>query len=257
MNTDKLQAIERFETNIKDFLENVKLLKKYKKKAEELEEELENGLIMDYVKNYNVSIQKYEKRILKNDLTVIPRVSNKIFAKLKMKNLIAEQGNEAIIWEYIKTMYLHTELILNPDRPDIVRLMKKCIGGKEKEEANETLDQRISQASEMLSKMFSGGDNESSKEMQVFSNLVKNVASQVGDQIKQNGTEIDSASVMQAFSKMMNGNHGDISIPGLDMNKVIENVTQTMDKDIKDNNIDLDKMKKHAESALSKMTGKK
>lgn len=256
MNQDKLESIDRFEKTLKDFLDNVKLLKRYKKRAEELQEEIENGLLMEYITNYNTSINKYEKRILKHDDSVISRISNKIFAKLKMKNLIAEPGNKEIIWDYIKTLYLHTELILNAEREDMFRLMKKCIGNKDKQENEETLDDRIEQASSVLTKMFSGGGDGESKEMKVFSNLVKNVAGQVGDQIKNNGGALDTASVMSAFSNMMSGKAGDINIPGLDLNKVIENVSKTMDKEIKDNDIDINALKKKAEDALSKISKK-
>jgi hypothetical protein len=232
---------------------------KYKKRIEELEKQLKEGNMTEYIKEFNESIKKYEKRFLKEDITVISRISNKIFSQLKMGRVISEikEENAKVVWEYLKTLYMYSEITENVEREDLFKLIDKC--KPEERQQTETLDKKIQDATEMISNLMGGGSD--SNEMSVFKDLIKNVGLGIGEQLKSNGGEIDTASVMKSFAKMMKGDiTATDNIGGIDMSKVIENATRHLSDKIENGELDMEKFKTESSSnldTLMKSMGKK
>jgi hypothetical protein len=247
-----------FTNTLDDFLSDFKKNgTKYNKRIEELEKQLKEGNMTEYIKEYNESIKKYEKRFLNEDITVISRISNKIFSQLNMGRVISEirEENRKVVWEYLRTLYMYSEITENGDRGDLFKLIGQC-----KPEGRKTtdLDKKIVDVTEMISNLM-GGESDSN-EMNTFKELIKNVGLGIGEQLKSNGGEIDTASVMKSFSQMMKG---DISatenIGGIDMSKVIENATRHLTEKMESGEIDMEKFKTESTkniSTLMKSMGK-
>ena len=223
------ELISIFDNNLTEFLSNLrKAMPKYKTRADELEKEIP-GKLMECIESYSSSVKRYEKRFLAEDEGVVKRINNPIFAKLNMHKLLSESKltgeNRQKVWAYLKTLYMYSEMITSSDRVDMLTLVEKC-SPEETENETEDIDEKINQATEMISKMF-GGNNES-PEMMAFADLIKEVGGQIGSQIKDNGGELDSASVMASFGKMMKGESIGGDIGGIDMSKVIEKASKTL-----------------------------
>jgi hypothetical protein len=217
-----------FSTTLDDFLSNLKKGGKYTKRIEEMEEQLKGMNMTENIREYNKSIKKYEKRFLNEDITVISRISNKIFSQLKMGKLLSEMKDEnrKVVWEYLKTLYMYSEMTENGERVDLSQLIEQC---KPEGKSNDSLDTRIVNAT----------------------NMISNLMGEIGDQIKNNGGEIDTASVMKSFTQMMSG--GDLptdNIGGIDMSKVIENATRHLTEKIERGEIDMDKFKAESSKNL-------
>jgi uncharacterized protein (DUF2225 family) len=236
-----------FSTTLDDFLSNLKKGGKYTKRIEEMEEQLKGMNMTENIREYNRSIKKYEKRFLNEDITVISRISNKIFSQLKMGKLLSEMKDEnrKVVWEYLKTLYMYSEMTENGERVDLSQLIEQC---KPEGKSNDSLDTRIVNATNMISNLMGDSDT---NEMSSFKDLIKNVGIEIGDQIKNNGGEIDTASVMKSFTQMMSG--GDLptdNIGGIDMSKVIENATRHLTEKIERGEIDMDKFKAESSKNL-------
>jgi hypothetical protein len=239
-----------FTTTLDEFLSDFKKNgTKYNKRIEELEKQLKEGNMTEYIKEYNESIKKYEKRFLNEDITVISRISNKIFSQLKMGRVISEikEENRKVVWEYLRTLYMYSEITENGDRGDLFKLIDQC--KPEGRQPTDSLDKKIVDATEMISNLMGGGSD--SNEMNTFKELIKNVGLGIGEQLKSNGGEIDTASVMKSFSQMMKG---DISatdnIGGIDMSKVIENATRHLTEKMESGEIDMEKFKTESSKNL-------
>lgn len=243
------ELISLFDKNINDFLSNLKTaVPKYKKRAEDYEKEIKNGKLMECITIYNESIKKYEKRFFKKDQEVIKRIANPLFSALNMHKLmmgIKEETRETI-WEYLKSLYMYSELIVNKEREDMLNLVKECTPKEDGKEIDD-IDGKISQATEVISNMF-GGD-----EMSGFGDLIKEVGVQIGSQIKMNGGEIDTTSVMESFSKMMKGEDIGQMIGGIDMTKVIENASKKVEKQVESGELDVEKLKEQTNEKMMKL----
>jgi hypothetical protein len=236
-----------FNKTMDDFLSDLKQNGlKYNKRVEELENDIKEEGITDYIYNYNESIKKYEKRFLNKDIAVIGRISNKIFGKLKMSRVLSEisDENRDIVWGYLKALYLYSEIGCQKREPkELSELIETC---KPEPRKKKSMDSRIEEATDMISNLMglSGGG---SNEMSSLKELVKSIGLQMGDEIKNNGGEIDTVDVMKTFSKMMNGGGltGD-SIGGIDMKKIIDNAYNCLSDKVKSGEIDMAKFQEES-----------
>lgn len=245
------ETIQSFDNTLKDFFNNLKIAApSINNKITELENEINNGILLDFVKNYNQSIKKYERRIINKDVSVINRISNIMFSKLRLSKIFTKVSdkNKDIIWDYLKSLYLYSEIIVNSDRENITTLAKSCIPVQSDDNNPDSIDQKIQDATNMLTGMIGGN----SKEMSVFNSLIKDVAGQVGDEIKKNGNKIDTENIMKSFGKLMSGgNINDIDIDGINMSKIIDNASQNISQKIEEENIDITKFQQETSKKLN------
>lgn len=239
------ELISIFDINIKEFLSSLEsITPSHKKKIKELQSELDSGIVV-IISEFNKSVKKYEKRFLDKDITVLYRINNVIFARLGMYKLISKlkEPDQINVWNYLKCLYMYSEFIENPKRPDMQEIITKCSPPKEKS-TGDSLDLKIDQATKVLGNMF--GDNEG------FRELIKEVGSQVGTQIKQNNGELDTQKIMESFGKMMKGEEFDQNIGGIDMASIINNTSKKLEKQIESGELDPNKLRETISNYVSK-----
>lgn len=261
--SEELELISLFHDNLNDFLTNLKSASpKYKKRIEEFEEEIKDGMIMDIITNYNISVKKYEKRFVKGDYMIISKISNKLFASLRMNKLMSDtsvpQTVKDTIWDYLKTLYMYSEMVIDPDRKDLTDIVKICSpvnseDAESGEEINsENIDQKIKEAVSVISGLFGETD---SPEMKFFKELIEEIGNGVSEEIKANSGKINSAEVMQTFQKLLSGGDLDPSmkIGGLDMNKIIEKSSKKVEESMKREGLNMNKFKAETKKKMQKL----
>jgi hypothetical protein len=237
-----------FNKTMDDFLSNLKQNGlKYNKRVEELENDIKEEGITDYIFKYNESIKKYEKRFLNKDIAVIGRISNKIFGKLKIARVLSEisDKNRDIVWGYLKALYMYSEIgCQKRDPKDLVELIETCKPEPRKEVS---MDSQIEEATDMITRLM----GESGDEMSSLKELVKSIGLEMGEEIKKNGGGIDTVEIMKSFTKMMNGGDltGDI-IGGINMKKIIESASNCLSDKVERGEIDILKFTEESKKKL-------